>query len=292
MSSQLDNLQRVKYMLTGATGFVGSFFRNKLEHQDAVFTSRTNTDRINIVDLTKSDELGLFFSKYRPKILIHIAGNKDVNFCEKFPDEARKINVLATSYLVNMCKQYDTKFVYLSTDYVFDGHRGNYKEDDQTFPSSEYGKMKLESEKMIQSSGIEHIIIRSGALYGQNGKFYQWAVNSLQQGIEIEALTDSYFTPTLLDDLYDITLKLLDLNFNGIIHLVGKDKVSRFQMIERIAMSLGISNPKLKPVSIEQSGLSFLPDLSLCPDKLNKELGIYTHSLEEGLDLLVKKSKV
>lgn len=279
-------------MLTGATGFVGSFFRNKLENQNAVFTSRTKTNRIYPIDLTKLEELELFFSQYRPKILIHIAGNKDVNFCEKSPDEARKINVLATSYLVSLCKQYDTKFVYLSTDYVFDGHRGNYKEDDQTFPSSEYGKMKLESEKMIQSSGIEHIIIRSGALYGQNGKFYQWAVNSLKEGIEIEALTDSFFTPTLLDDLYEITIKLLDLNFNGVIHIVGKDKVSRYQMIEKIAASLGIFQPKLKPVSIAQSGLAFLPDLSLCPDKLNQELSIYTHSLEEGLDLLVKKSKV
>lgn len=278
-------------MLTGTTGFVGSFFKKRLKDQNAVFTSRSTADTIYSLDLTNFGDLELFFSKYQPTILIHIAGNKDVNFCEKFPDEARKINVTATSYLVNLCKQYQTKFVYISTDYVFDGHRGNYKESDATFPSSEYGKMKLESEKIIQTSGIEHIIIRSGALYGKNGKFYQWAVNSLKEGVEIEALTDSFFTPTLLDDLYEITLKLLSLNFNGIIHIVGKDKVSRYQMIEKIAKSLGISLPKLKPVSIAQSGLSFLPDLSLCPDKLNKELNIYTHSLEEGLNFLVKNSK-
>ncbi|PJZ86284.1 SDR family oxidoreductase [Leptospira harrisiae] len=287
----MDSSHKVKYLLTGATGFVGSFFRSKLDSKNSVFTSRSGGEGIQSLDLTNLNDLTSFFAQYKPAILFHIAGNKDVNFCEKYPEEARKVNVLATSYLVELCKQYETKFVYLSTDYVFDGHKGNYKETDLPNPSSEYGKMKLESEKIIESSGIEHIIIRSGALYGKNGKFYQWAVSSLREGVEIEALTDSFFTPTLLDDLFEITLKLLSSNFNGIVHIVGKNKVSRLQMISKIADSLGISNPKLKPISIAESGLFFLPDLSLCPDKLNQELNIYTHSLEEGLDYLAKGSK-
>ncbi|TGL10746.1 SDR family oxidoreductase [Leptospira meyeri] len=286
----MDNVHIVKYLLTGATGFVGSFFRSKLDSQNTVFTSKSGGEGIQPLDLTNLNDLTTFFATYRPSVLIHIAGNKDVNFCEKHPEEARKVNVLATSYLVELCKQYGTKFVYLSTDYVFDGKRGNYKEGDLPIPSSEYGKMKLESEKIIETSGIDHIIIRSGALYGKNGKFYQWAVSSLKEGVEIEALTDSYFTPTLLDDLYEVTLKLLSIHFNGIVHIVGKNKVSRFQMISKIAESLGISNPKLKPISIAESGLFFLPDLSLCPDKLNQELNIYTHSLEEGLEYLAKVS--
>ncbi|TGM82264.1 SDR family oxidoreductase [Leptospira mtsangambouensis] len=287
----MDNLQKVKYLLTGATGFVGSFFRSKLDSQSVIFTSRSGGEGIESIDLINFDELEFFFGKCKPAILIHIAGNKDVNFCEKYPEEARKINVQATSHLVELCKKFDTKFIYLSTDYVFDGHKGNYKETDFPVPSSEYGKMKLESEKIIQGSGIDHIIIRSGALYGKNGKFYQWAVSSLKDNVEIEALTDSFFTPTLLDDLYEVTWKLLSIQFNGIVHIVGRDKVSRYQMIEKIAESLGISNPKLKPISIAESGLFFLPDLSLCPDKLNQELNIYTHSLKEGLDYLVKESE-
>ncbi|WP_267899526.1 SDR family oxidoreductase [Leptospira biflexa] len=278
---------RKDILVTGSNGFVGSFFKKNMNPLTSVFTSRSTADGTISLDLSKYEKLKIFFSEVNPKVLIHIAGNKDVNFCEKFPKDARQINVTATQYLVELCKQHGTKFVYLSTDYVFDGKKGNYSEIDIPLPSSEYGKMKLESEKMIQSSGIEHIIIRSGALYGQNGKFYQWAVNSLKEGIEIEALIDSFFTPTLLDDLYEITVKLLILNFNGIIHIVGKDKVSRYQMISKIADSLAILNPKLKPMTISESGMFFLPDLSLCPDKLNKELKIYTHTLEEGLKFLV-----
>jgi dTDP-4-dehydrorhamnose reductase len=274
----LKDFEKVKILLTGSTGFVGSFFKKELSSSNIIATSKSGGKGVLPVDLTNKDELVSLFESVKPEVLIHIAGNKDVNFCEKFPKDARQINVTATQYLVELCKQYGTKFVYLSTDYVFDGKKGNYSEIDIPLPSSEYGKMKLESEKMIQSSGIEHIIIRSGALYGQNGKFYQWAVNSLKEGIEIEALTDSFFTPTLLDDLYEITVKLLILNFNGIIHIVGKDKVSRYQMISKIADSLDI--------------LFFLPDLSLCPDKLNKDLNIYTHTLEEGLKFLVSSFRI
>ncbi|WP_167881718.1 SDR family oxidoreductase [Leptospira biflexa] len=283
----MKDFEKVKILLTGSTGFVGSFFKKELSSSNVISTSKSGGKGVLPVDLTNNEELVSLFESVKPEVLIHIAGNKDVNFCEKFPKDARQINVTATQYLVELCKQYGTKFVYLSTDYVFDGKKGNYSEIDIPLPSSEYGKMKLESEKMIQSSGIEHIIIRSGALYGQNGKFYQWAVNSLKEGIEIEALIDSFFTPTLLDDLYEITVKLLVLNFNGIIHIVGKDKVSRYQMISKIADSLAILNPKLKPMTISESGMFFLPDLSLCPDKLNKELKIYTHTLEEGLKFLV-----
>ncbi|TGM44516.1 SDR family oxidoreductase [Leptospira biflexa] len=287
MCHSLKDFEKVKILLTGSTGFVGSFFKKELSSSNVISTSKSGGKGVLPVDLTNNEELVSLFESVKPEVLIHIAGNKDVNFCEKFPKDARQINVTATQYLVELCKQYGTKFVYLSTDYVFDGKKGNYSEIDIPLPSSEYGKMKLESEKMIQSSGIEHIIIRSGALYGQNGKFYQWAVNSLKEGIEIEALIDSFFTPTLLDDLYEITVKLLVLNFNGIIHIVGKDKVSRYQMISKIADSLAILNPKLKPMTISESGMFFLPDLSLCPDKLNKELKIYTHTLEEGLKFLV-----
>ncbi|XDD45050.1 NAD(P)-dependent oxidoreductase [Leptospira sp. WS39.C2] len=287
----MKSIDKTNIILTGATGFVGSYFKLKLDSPNLFSTSKSGGANVNPIDLTNKDDLVKFFEFSKPDILIHIAGNKDVGFCEKFPDEARKVNVTATKYLVDLCKKYKTKFVYLSTDYVFDGKRGNYKETDIPLPSSEYGKMKLESEEIISNSGIDHIIIRSGALYGLNGKFYQWAVNSLRDGIQIEAIVDSYFTPTLLDDLYDITLKLISNHFNGIIHIVGKNKVSRFQMISKIADSIRILDPKLKPITIAESGLFFMPDLSLCPDKLNKELNIFTHTLEEGLEYLASTSK-
>lgn len=174
-------------------------------------------------------------------------------------------------------------FIFLSTDYVFDGSIGNYSIDDIPIPKSFYGKSKLRSEKYIQKSWNDYYIIRAGSILGKESVFLKWLIKSLKSKKEI-ILYDNLFTPTPIINLNNLIIDIVNSKISDrLIHVTGYEKLSRMDLGKFIAEALN-SKTILKERPHSESEVKFFYDLSL-KNSYNSEKNI---SCKEFIDKLLK----
>ena len=149
---------------------------------------------------------------------------------------ARNINVLGLENLIKASKK-GTKIIHISSDYVFDGKKGNYEEGDLTYPINYYGKTKLESENLIIGSNKPYVIFRPNVLYSDNFKynnFLSWVFNSLSKNIPLNIVSDQKSNPTYIPELVKAIFNSILLDFRGILHIGSNDTLSRFEFASKI----------------------------------------------------------
>jgi dTDP-4-dehydrorhamnose reductase len=151
---------------------------------------------------------------------------------------------------------YSPVFVQISTDYVFDGKSGSYRETDATNPVSYYGHTKLAAEKIIRSGGLEYIIARSMILYGHGQKvrnnFVTWVIQQLKSGNVIKVVNDQRGNPTLVDDLSEAIKRLLEKEEYGIFHISGNEVCSRYEFAQDIVEVFGLDGKLIEEVDSSQ----------------------------------------
>ena len=132
-----------------------------------------------------------------------------------------KVNVETTRNLIDAILKIDqnVKFVFLSSDYVFDGQRGNYREEDDINPQTVYGKTKALSETDIKERLENFVICRTANVYGRGGNFFNFVLGALEQNRSVDVFDDAFFTPTYIDYLLDSLKALIEMDFKGIIHV-------------------------------------------------------------------------
>ena len=166
---------------------------------------------IDDVDLTDEEAVNKFFAAHKPDVVMHNAAWTAVDKAEQFPEEVRKVNVLATSYIARACKKYHAKMLFVSTDYVFNG-QGNqfYEVDDPKFGLSVYGKSKSDAEDLVKSTLKEYFIIRTSWAFGINGNnFVKSMINHAENGVkELSIVDDQIGSPTYT---YDLALLMCDM---------------------------------------------------------------------------------
>ncbi|MGB9815863.1 MAG: SDR family oxidoreductase [Thermoplasmata archaeon] len=201
-------------------------------------------------DLSKEPEKLLF--NYKPEILVHVAAIGNVDFCEENKKQCYKINVEITRRLFNEAYKRNIKIVYVSTDYVFDGKKGLYKEDDIPSPINYYGLTKLIGEEIALANG--GTVIRIAAVYGMGygrTNFGKFIIEKLSKNEKIEAAVDQYLSPTLNTQIGEAIVKLIEKDFNGLIHITGP-RLSRFEFAIKAAEKFGFDKSLVNPVSIEK----------------------------------------
>src|SRR3989338_1141605 len=145
-----------KLLVTGGSGLLGAAIVYELHKYFEVYATYHNNQITSKhascikLDLTNKDEAERLIEKIKPDIIIHTAAMTDVDLCELKPELAKKINVGATEHIANACKKEGIKLVHISTDYVFDGEKGNYKESDRMNPVDIYAKTKAEAEGLVK----------------------------------------------------------------------------------------------------------------------------------------------
>src|SRR5674476_165612 len=179
------------------------------------------------------------FKKIKPDIVVHAATLTDVDKCELNKELAWKVNVEGTRNIVEAAKNAGSFLVYISTDYVFSGDKGNYKETDKPGPINYYGLTKLKAEEIVQTQK-EYFIGRPSVIYGSTpaaGKvnFALWLIETLRKGERVKIVTDQWNTPTLNTNLAEMTLEVVERKLTGIYHLCGATRISRFEFAEQIA---------------------------------------------------------
>ncbi|HEY6329175.1 MAG TPA: sugar nucleotide-binding protein, partial [Blastocatellia bacterium] len=158
---------KLRVAVTGASGFIGKeFLRAFHDHEVAGMCHSRVRPGLAAVDLKDRDAVRGFLVRTHPDVVVHCAARPSVDWCELNPGPAREINFVATSRLAEECGRIRATFVFLSTDYVFDGASGPYTEADIPNPINMYGRLKLEAEEAIRGLGNNHIIVRTTNVYG------------------------------------------------------------------------------------------------------------------------------
>ena len=285
-----------KIIVTGGTGLLGNKII-KLQAEDYTFFGTYNKNKPDFknaipLDIVNKKKFSII-EKTQPEVIIHTAGITNVDYCENHRDESWKINVEGTKNIIEISEKIGSKIVFISTDYVFDGKKGPYKEDDETNPISWYGKTKLEAEKLIESSNLEYIIARTTVLYGWDKhklNFVTWVIDELKNCREIKVVTDQYGTPTLTDNMAEIILQLILKNKQGIYNVVGPDLINRYQFALEIEKIFNLPKRFIIPVtSKELNQKAPRPKKGgLKVDKIKSELNIKPLGIKDGL-LLMKR---
>jgi dTDP-4-dehydrorhamnose reductase len=251
----------MKLLVTGASGLLGSKLIQFATIKDyKVYSAyHHNTPREGTLlqfDLADKKSLKRIFEKAEPDIVIHAAALTDVDKCETQRELAQKVNVQGSENIAKLCKKHQTYLIYVSTDYVFDGENGNYKETDTPSPINYYGATKLQAEKHIKKLVKCYCIARTSVLYGSTpsqGKtnFALWLIDKLRKEEKLRAVTDQTNSPTLNTNLAEMILEVVERRLTGIYHLAGATTISRYDYAKELAEVFNLKKELIEPATSE-----------------------------------------
>ena len=206
-----------------------------------------------MLDVRDVNALSKIFERYKPRIVIHAAAYGDVDGCEKDREKAWEVNVIGSINVMKLAAKYSEYVIYISTDYVFDGERGGYSEDDPPNPVNYYGLTKLCGEAVFKSSTIPAAIVRCSSIYGLGPgrmNFAKYIIKELSEGREVKALIDQFTTPTQASLLAEAIAELIEKRLEGVFHIVG-ERTSRYDFALKIAEALNLPKNLIKGIKIE-----------------------------------------
>lgn len=248
----------MKLLITGASGLYGSKLAQlAVEKGHVVYSCDVQELPVcgNFVkfDVSNKGLVDEAFRRVKPDVVVHAASLTDVDKCELNQGLAWKINVEGTQNIVEAAKREATFLIYISTDYVFNGEKGYYKEDDTPNPINYYGLTKLKSEETVKTQ-TEYFIARPSVIYGSTpaaGKvnFALWLIETLKKGEKVKIVTDQWNTPTLNTNIAEMTIEVIERRLTGIYHLCGASRVSRFEFAQQIAGAFGLDDGLIEAVS-------------------------------------------
>ncbi len=252
-----------------------------------------NVKKIRL-DLTDSESVISFLNEVKPDIVIHMAALGDVDRCEQDRELAWRVNVESTRTLAKYCAKHGIPMIYLSTDYVFDGERGLYREDEPPCPVNYYGLTKLVAEEVVKSLVDKFLIIRTSAIYGLGPgrpNFGKVLIEKLSKGEKVRALVDQYLSPTLNTLLAKAVVELLEKNYwNDILHIAG-ERVNRYEFAIKLAEKFGFNKELIEPIYMKdiQWKARRPRDSSLDVSKARKLLTVDFYTLDNALRILYEE---
>lgn len=208
------------------------------------------------LDLANLDEVGETIIRVKPEAIIHTAAYTNVDGCEVNPDFAWRVNAEATKRIAMTSAKINVHLNYVSTDYVFNGEKGLYSEEDQPKPISHYGYTKLMGEEFVKKHSQEWCIARTSVIYGshqtQKLNFATWIIDSLKQGKHVKIVTDQYVSPTLNTNLAEMLLEVAERRITGVLHTAGGTRVNRHEFALRLAEIFSQNLNLIKPAKMSE----------------------------------------
>ncbi len=302
MRAKIPVMTRI--LLTGSNGLLGQKIQDRTRGRreiELITSSRSPASSLSgkdfiyePLDISDPDRILEIFQRHKPEAIINTAAVTNVNFCEFHQEECRKINIEGLENLVRACRAFDTHLIHLSSDFVFDGLNGPYREEDRTCPVNYYGKSKVAGEAILEKSGIAWSVLRTILVFGHAAmrpqNFVGLVKSKLEKGEPFRAVTDQFRMPTLAEDLADACLSAAIKKARGIFHVSGNELLSIYEFARRVAKTFGFNESLILPTDSKA-----LAEPAKRPvktgfflEKASKILSFSPRSLDEGL-LLVKK---
>ncbi len=282
-------------LLTGATGFIGENIIHHLACHHRIYAVSQGqkpvgpTDCCFTVDLADRGAFTKALGDLQVDIVIHAAAISKPDVCEKAPDRAYAVNVEGTKEVAQWTKARGARLIYFSTDLVFDGKKGYYREDDPTGPVNLYSQTKLEGEKWVQQIAANSVIVRLALSYGPTrGTRGDWTAEMrkrFEAGQTLHLFTDQYRTPAYAGDTAEAVLRLIQAKAKGTYHIGGGERLSRYEFGIKFAHIFGLPQERFVPAPMASVGMKMPQpaDCSLNTDKLTRELGLNPVKIEDGL---------
>jgi dTDP-4-dehydrorhamnose reductase len=250
-----------KVLIVGANGLVGQKLVQRFAavdqllgldvHDDFHMRGRSNASYIKL-DFSNYNQTKEVLHEFRPELIINAAGLTNVDACEEDPDGSLRANVTGPLYLAELARRYNSHFVHISSDYVFDGQNGPYRESDPTAPLSVYGQHKLESEKAVQGTGCRYTILRAIVIFGHaiavKANFALWLIDRLKNGKQLHLVTDQWGNTTMAEDVAEAIYLASDKEVQGLYHVGNPRFHSRYDFALEIAAHFALDRELINPV--------------------------------------------
>jgi dTDP-4-dehydrorhamnose reductase len=296
----------MKILITGSNGLLGQKIVRICLKRGTNFLATSNGVNRNSdcpsefyqeMDITNQQQIASVFDSFQPTHIIHTAALTNVDYCELNPEECKEVNVVATSKLWEEAQKINAHFQLLSTDFVFDGLKGNYKESDSPSAVSIYGQSKVDAENiLINSKNTNWSISRTIIVYGKANNLSRtnivlWSIDALSKGETMKIINDQFRMPTWADDLAWGCLEICRRNKIGIFHLCGPELMAVNEIVFRIAKHLGKSTKNVEIISSTtlNQPAKRPPRTGFDLTKSKEELGYNPQTLENTIDKLLSK---
>jgi len=239
----------MKIAVTGANGLLGRACARRLPHAipGAEFVPFTHGD----FDITDRSATISTIAEAKPDVLINCAAYAGVDKAETEPEEAYAVNAVGAGNVALACAKAGVRFVHVSSDYVFDGEKGEpYKEDDPIKPINAYAISKAEGEKEVLRNAPDALVARSAWLFGhERPNFVTTIIEKGRELGELNVVDDQFGSPTYTDDLADGIFALVSLNATGIVHVVNSGYCNWYELAAEAVRLAGLDSVKVSPVS-------------------------------------------
>ena len=279
-----SNKQRL--LITGVSGMLGNnlaySFRNKyrilgLYNLHPVIIDNVQTKRADIISATSFNKV---VNEFCPDIVIHCASLTDVDFCEVNKKLTNQVNVFGTRVVTDSIKSKDVKLIYISTDAVYDGIKGDFSEDDTVNPRNYYGLTKYRGEKVVLKKP-NSLILRTN-LFGWNiqdkHSLAEWILNELSNNRHIKGFRDVSFSSIYTFEFARILDRIIDKDLTGIYNCASRSSLSKYEFAVYIANRFNLNKSLIKPISIDEFKFKA---------KRGKRLTLNVSKLENKLDCVL-----
>lgn len=288
----------MRLLVTGATGLLGLNLSlvaveqghqvTGLSHSRSLVNTPFDLLQVDLVDITSAIDM---IDGAQPEAIIHCAAMADLNAAQNAPDKAHQINCEAAGELAGAASRWGIPFIHISTDAVFDGKSGGYREEDPVNPLSVYAQTKLAGEDLVMrmhtDAAIARVVFFGWSISGKRS-LSEFFFNNLRKGEQIQGFTDAFFSPLYVEDLAETLLEMLDHGLAGLYHVVSPESLSKYDFGVSIAQRFGFDPHLIEPVRMQTllRGAPRASNLVLNPDKVQRALGHHLPTVAEGVERL------
>jgi dTDP-4-dehydrorhamnose reductase len=292
-------------LITGGSGFLGgnlvSIASTLCETYFTYHSSPCPTESPGAaicMDVTDQAQTEKIVQEISPAVIIHTAAVTNAGYCEEHQQAAWDINVNGTRNVASAAEKVGARLIYASTDMVFSGTNSFHSERDSPNPGHHYGKTKLMGEQIVQSVCSNYCIARIALVYGRSANeskcFTETMLDRMGRGESVRLFVDEYRTPIYAKNLCHALLELAEReDLQGIYHLAGPERLSRFEFGLKLAEIFGLDKKLLNPVSVDDVAFAYERprDCSLSHTKATGVLNTRFWNVEEALNDMKSMSR-
>jgi dTDP-4-dehydrorhamnose reductase len=297
-------MQKQKVLIMGTSGFIGSQLANYFSTNYGVYGTynehamQSNLYKTYKLDALINEDVKRLIKRISPDLIIDAHGIINLNYAEANQEQTLKINFDASMNVAENADKANCKYIYISSNLIFDGKKNTkYVEEDTPNPLNYYGKTKLMAEQAIRLMNRDYIIARSSALFGNGGEkrtppiFINWIIEQLKAKKEVKVVTDQYFSPTYAESLAQFIIALYEKDGKGIFNIAGKDTLSRFDFVNKIATTFGLDNNLIIPIRSGELGSKVPQPMfsGLDISKVERFTSIQGLRIDDALNMFKKK---